>query len=378
MQELLLMLGGGCLGGFVGYVIAIERSRTQRRVQQELWDRKFHMCDTDRAQAMADLNQNQLATEGMRSKHVGLLAKAQELEGIAGRADTVHMAMEKAITARDEKIQQLSQTAASLKKEHAVASQESRRKTEVYREVSAERDELQATVEQKLASTLAAEAERDNLMELLETERQTQRKELAIAKNKMGTQEEQLAVLTVQCESLGSAESQRQTLAKQVQQLEPLPRKLQTVSAQLDAVQRERDEARIRASSSEGKWLKLEPLPAKLDQRESELRSLKQSVTQERTAVAERVANLEDQIEELEPLGARLLNREREVESLSGRLAQAEAQAAEETSALTEEVEKLRPVPAMLSAREATLNRTRSELKDLQEEHRSSTANSKH
>ena len=118
MQEFLMILGGGCLGGFLGYVISVERNRTQRRVQQELWDRKFHMCDTDREQAVTALNQNQVATESMRAQHSGLVSRSKELENIANRASTIQSSLEAGITDREERISQLTRAVTNLKKEN--------------------------------------------------------------------------------------------------------------------------------------------------------------------------------------------------------------------------------------------------------------------
>ena len=87
MQQFLLMLGGGCFGAFAGYLMALERGRTQRRVQQELWDRKFRLSEADREAAVASLNQAQVDLQRARATRDGLQQEVQQLEGAQATAE---------------------------------------------------------------------------------------------------------------------------------------------------------------------------------------------------------------------------------------------------------------------------------------------------
>jgi len=87
LQEFFLMLGGACFGTFAGYLMALERGRTQRRVQQELWDRKFRLSEADREAAVASLNQQQVDLKRARAEANELEQQLSDLEGARAEAE---------------------------------------------------------------------------------------------------------------------------------------------------------------------------------------------------------------------------------------------------------------------------------------------------
>ena len=80
LSSLALGLGSGIVGFIGGMVFESQKGLRQRRVQQELWDRKFRLAEADREAAVAALNQNNIDVKKIRSTFDEQGARIAELE----------------------------------------------------------------------------------------------------------------------------------------------------------------------------------------------------------------------------------------------------------------------------------------------------------
>jgi len=390
LEKLPLILGGAIIGGSIAWVLAKRQSLTQHRIQQELWDRKFRLAEADREAAVTSLNQNNIDVKrikGTYEAHVQritslqaeLTAERTHTEQLRGEIDGMEAAMAELGGARE-----ASESAA------ADARAESDRKTRVHREISKERDTLQARVQgleaelEKARAKLtddtkafrATIAERDG--KVAEWQRRHAEDQEAMGATLAGLEERILELEPVPAQleetrlELDEARAERARLVRD--HAEEVERLNSASAEELDAVRLAEEEARDTAAAAadatrtelEERLAELAPLPEQLEAARLELELLRS----ERTALLEsttaEITELKGRISELVPLEEQLNASRAQAEKLRTELANLEAASATQESELRERIAELEPLPGELSAARSDLRNARERLAELE------------
>ncbi|MAG61970.1 hypothetical protein CMO84_00420, partial [Candidatus Woesearchaeota archaeon] len=368
----LLVLTGGSLVGFViGMAYRGSQGHRQRRVQQELMDRKFKLAESDREAAVVALNR---AKSELTSSQESQASAERDLQRSASRiANAVQL--EETVTSQSQRIQE-------LEGECQDVLTKSERRSEVYKELTQEHGALEKRWEEAQESISAHEARQDrDAASLSKSKRElaTMEASKSTAIAELEGRLESLKPLPAKLEkSEGEARKWRERfevlegesgleieeLRQQLVVLEPLPEEIAGCRDELQVARDLLVETRERAIESETTASKLAQVDS---ERGEELRTLREEfVDLERTS-QELIEDQRGQLEELADLPETVKVREEQLRVNQARLEDLATSTDEELKTLRARVDELSPYPALLAERDEELKTAVSNSEDFEE-----------
>ncbi|MFT5052901.1 MAG: chromosome segregation protein, partial [Chlamydiales bacterium] len=302
---LTLLLGGTVAGFMLGLWFQSLRHKTARRVQQELWDRKFHLAEADRQEAIEAINANNVEMKKVRGTFDSYKVEIQRLESELESDRHRSVMVEKDLIQRKQMVAALQSEVESLKASIEKATTESARKTTVFRELA---EEHEAVSEELVASRQQA-----NQLDERATE----------AEGRVVSQDQNIDQLERRFAALSEdKEVVEEELRGRIEELDPLPEQVEAALAEI---------ARWRTQHEE---LELE--------KERLLESRESATLEALGEKAELISALEQRVQELEPLQGKLSDTDAELQAARqendelGKVSDERNAALRETTALLE------------------------------------------
>ena len=289
VTTLLLLTGGSLVGFVIGMAYKGSQGHRQRRVQQELMDRKFKLAESDRESAVNALNR---AKSELTSAQESQGSAERDLKRSASRIESARH-LEETVTSQSQRIQELEDECEDVGKK-------SQRRSEVYKELAQEHAALGKQWEDAQESISAHEARQDSdAASVSKSKRELAtmeaRKNTAIAElegrleglmplpAKLEKSESEAGQWRERFEVLeGESGLEIEELRRQLVVLEPLPEEIGECRDELQLARDLLVETRERASTSETTAAELSQVDS---ERGEELRTLREEfVDLERTS----------------------------------------------------------------------------------------------